>query len=343
MILRSRRSADSEEIGWISLVDLLVVLCCIGFLAFIAVSSEMGRAADHGKDDKREIWWLRTRVSMLERAVSDWKDKYQSASKPPDDTGAASGREQTSAKVPEPPKQLPTPDDQKRVGELEGQLAAANERMEFQRKQIVDLQGWLARLQELGEEAGRLRKDLLGITGQIGNVVFVVDRSQSMENGGRWDEAKRLIEIWISLLPVDRAALVLFGSDIRVIPSSIRLADALQPDSRDIPPIDEAGRSQMKQELENLKPEGGTPTYRALQRAMEFRDIDAIILFTDGNPDGFNGDGTAEQVHQLIAEWRTSHPQGQVHAVGIGEYFNVSMGNFLRGVARHGGGVFIGR
>jgi hypothetical protein len=79
---------------------------------------------------------------------------------------------------------------------------------------------------------------------------------------------------------------------------------------------------------------------------MEFTDIDCIILFTDGTPDT-SSEGPAgdprQEVIDLVASWRSSHPNARVHTVGIGDYFNPSMRDFLHGVARAGNGAFIGR
>jgi hypothetical protein len=80
---------------------------------------------------------------------------------------------------------------------------------------------------------------------------------------------------------------------------------------------------------------------------MQFRDLSAIVLFTDGAPDPAGGARSTgdprEQVFALVDAWKAAHPNARIHTVGIGDYFNSSMRDFLLGVASRSGGAFIGR
>jgi hypothetical protein len=195
---------------------------------------------------------------------------------------------------------------------------------------------------ELDAQKG-IRQEILGIPGSLRNVVFVVDRSQSMNKGGRWSDAKRTVEAWIRHLPVERAALVVFNSDAIVVPERLEM-DGEQGEWK-LPPIDQRSRDSMIAELDRLEPVGLTLTQRAMRTAMTFSDADAIILFTDGAPEQVAGAvmDPAAEVFSLVSNWKASNPSGRVHTVGIGDYFDVRMRDFLLGVAERGDGAFIGR
>ena len=379
MTWRARHSLESEEIGWISLVDLLVVLCCVGFLTLVSAFANNQVSHGDAREPDDQIQSQRERIERLESERSEWRRKFEvtqdllAALKASSVSGGAASpltllaaALQEKSAIAESEARLERELQSSRVkidaaarecsaaqAKIRGltevissaavQTAAMEADLLKARAENLGLTTSLEQLQEREKDLGRIRQELLGLTGEIGNVVFVIDRSWSMELGGRWPDAKRTIASWISFLPVKRAALILFGSDVKVIPSSITLSDALAPESREIPVMDDMQRQQMMRELDEIEPSGGTRTHAALLRAMEFRDIDAIILFTDGNPDSNGGAGTAEDVHRLISDWRVVHRSAKVHAVGIGEYFNVGMRDFLLGVAKHGEGIFIGR
>ncbi|MDI9403866.1 MAG: VWA domain-containing protein [Limnohabitans sp.] len=191
----------------------------------------------------------------------------------------------------------------------------------------------------------QIRQELLGIPGRLARVVMVVDRSQSMSEGDRWDDAKRTVTGWIEHLPVEAAALVVFGADVKVVPERFQPAKTAPVNSVDVPSIDAEIRVEMVEALGELSPAGLTPTAKALRQAMKFRDVDAIILFTDGAPEPDAGsvmDATSE-VFDLVESWCRDNPNACVHTVGIGNYFERRMRDFLLGVAKRGRGTFIGR
>jgi Mg-chelatase subunit ChlD len=204
------------------------------------------------------------------------------------------------------------------------------------------MDGLKAELQSTGE----IRRELLGIPGRVTNTVFVIDRSESMQLGDRWEDAKRTIAAWIRYLPVARASMVVFGSDMRVLPMTSDSKAGRALDSAELPELTQPTRDRLVEEMSALAPAGQTRTAEALRRAMEFADVDCIILFTDGTPDA-SGDGPTsnprQEVIDLVASWKASHPNSRVHTVGIGDYFKAPMRDFLLGVARAGDGAFIGR
>ncbi len=200
----------------------------------------------------------------------------------------------------------------------------------------------IKKISTLGDEDKAIRQSLIGLSGKIGRVVFVVDRSDSMNDGGRWEDAKRTVANWISHLPVEAAALVVFSGDADVIPLAL---NEVQDGELELPQMTPALREEMLRELDGLSPIGITLTGKAMRQATRFQDADAIILFTDGSPEKLKDalrDPIAE-VYEAIDAWRDGMPDRRVHSVGIGNYFNKRMSEFLLGVAKRGGGVFIGR
>lgn len=191
----------------------------------------------------------------------------------------------------------------------------------------------------------QIRQELLGIPGKLARVVMVVDRSQSMSKGSRWEDAKRTVTGWIEHLPVEAAALVVFGADVQVVPARFQPEKDAVYNTVEVPDINPEIRAEMVEALGALAPAGLTPTAKALRQAMKFRNVDAIILFTDGPPEQTAGsvlDPTTE-VYELVETWCRDNPNSCVHAVGISDYFKPKMGEFLLEVAKRGRGAFIGR
>ena len=192
-----------------------------------------------------------------------------------------------------------------------------------------------------------IRQELLGIFGSLDTVVFVVDRSQSMERSGRWDDAVRTVSSWIEHLPIRRVAVVTFGSDVRTIPASDQESAALNPESREVPLATPDHRAAILDALRSTSPSGATRTYDGLRRAMDFKDVDAMLVFTDGAPDSAESGSRAgdprAQVLLLVQHWVAQSQKRHVHVVGVGDYFSGPMKDFLLGVAKAGNGTFIGR
>jgi hypothetical protein len=198
--------------------------------------------------------------------------------------------------------------------------------------------------QELAR-GGDVKKQLLGLPGELRRVVFVVDRSQSMLEGGRWEDAKRTIAAWIEHLSVESVGLVVFGGTVNVVPERMTPPEDAAYDSVELAEVTDELRAEMVREMNSLDPQGLTPTARALRTSMKFRDLDAIVLFTDGAPEPLPGAvrDPESEVFEIVETWREKHPDAHVHVVGIGSYFERRMRDFLLGVAQRGGGAFIGR
>ncbi len=210
---------------------------------------------------------------------------------------------------------------------------------------VATLTGTVTALENDVRSQGNVRQELLGLPGSLGNVIFIVDRSESMDDGGRWDDAKKTVESWIKHLPVERAALIVFNGDALVIPELSDPSSATKNAEWEIPLCTEESRVSMISELHRLEPQGLTLTQRAMKKAMQFRDPDSIILLTDGIPEQSAGAvlDPVSEVFGLVEAWRTKHPDSHVHTVGIGDYFSKRSRDFLLGVAERGAGAFIGR
>ena len=227
------------------------------------------------------------------------------------------------------------------------QVAAANAKAAASERAAELANAKAKELERQSRLSGEIRRELLGIPGSVENVVFVVDRSSSMARSGRWEDARSTIAAWIEHLPVAKAAMIVFGSDVRVIPSALDSTANRLPGSVDLPELTDSTRRALIQELDSLAPDGQTRTARAIRRAMEFRGFDCVILFTDGAPDaseeGLSVGDPRVAVLELVRQLRRSSPNVRMHVVGIGDYFNATMRDFLLGVAREGNGAFIGR
>lgn len=203
-------------------------------------------------------------------------------------------------------------------------LLARVEKLERINKELRDAQG--------SNTEGAVRAELLGLKPPLNRVVFVVDRSSSMnkakEAATRWGDCIQTIKTWINSLPVKNAALVVFGDDIKVYP----------PDEKSMLKLPEEA-IELTNALDNLQPKGGTKTQDALWKVFSiYNDIDAIILFTDGAPD----EGI-DSVLTFVDEMARQKPNTRIYTVGIGDYLDGQMGRFLREVSKRTGGTFIGR
>jgi hypothetical protein len=378
--MRRQHHDDQEEAGWISLVDLLTVLVLIGGVAAVGysrslfVEAEAARKAQVAAEAKAGE--LEQFVARAEKDAGDWREvaegaqvKNRQLQNEIDELAGDQGKSEQALRA-ERDKAVKERDAAKaEQASLQAQLAEARgrkaiaERLSQRMRQVIDQAGLKIPPDEDEQEvvvtdppeaqpvdpkppteAQRWAQDVLKLSGSLHRTVFVMDRSQSMSRGGRWDEARETVRTYIKYLPVSHAALVVFGSDVRTIPSSLNHSRSQAPGVEELPLVTDDYRESLLRELEELAPLGETRTKRALQRAMEFKDVDTIFLFTDGTPDTSDGGGDPrESVLRLVRDWKKSNPDARVHTVGIGDYFNSSMRDFLLGIAKSTDGTFIGR
>ena len=227
-----------------------------------------------------------------------------------------------------------------RIAKLESDLAALKRELEAERARLTEsrkaqlaLQAEVNRLRGLLDDQ-KVPQQLLGLEGRFDRVVFLLDRSSSMDekdrgDNDRWSESISTIETWLRYLPVKEVALITFGADIDEYPGGARFLPKKE------------GLESLIQKLQSMRPTGETKTMEALQRAYGFRDVDAIFLFTDGMPN--SAGGNARDIRDFVKSQRAQGCQIRIHTVGVGDYFKQGLGEFLRGLAADTGGTFIGR
>lgn len=359
--MRRQQGHGYAESNWISMVDLMMVLLCIGLGALALKSIPVSQSTP-------------PEPSGLVNTPAE------SPRTPPDTepVGTSTDPNKPTFPITNPDQQIgimvvqigdltrENEDLKDTIGELQTVGKGLNDEceklkgaLEEAERRNVTLAGTIADLTNAGNAPpappvaspvvpdANIRQELLGISGSLDTAVFVVDRSDSMKRSGRWDDAVRTVSSWIEHLPIRRVAVVTFGSDVRTIPESDQVSAALNPESREVPLATPAHRAAILDALRSTSPSGATRTYDGLRRAMDFKDVDAMIVFTDGAPDsaesGSRAGDPSAQVFMLVQHWVAQSQKRHVHVVGVGDYFKGPMKDFLLGVAKAGNGTFIGR
>ena len=224
--------------------------------------------------------------------------------------------------------------------DLENEIRAAKRRVRALESNLASLREAFAsisqdndrferREQDRLAQEGDVRQELLGLTGELGNAVFLMDRSQTMGTSGRWDEAVSTLKTWLQHLPVQNAAVIAFGGgQLEAFPA------------RDYARRSAGEFTSVLSALDTIKTGGSTNTHEAIEQAFRYDDLDAVILFTDGRPDGKYG---SKDVLELVENLRFFRPNVKVHVIGVGDYFDGPMKRFLLGLREAGGGKFIGQ
>ncbi len=181
-----------------------------------------------------------------------------------------------------------------------------------------------------------INRELVGLRGELRRVAILFDSSGSMSQSGRWDEVQRIAATWLDYLEVDECVLIVFASQAHAYPSDGSLSRVSGPDG-------DASRKQLLEHLRAVKPEGWTNTLAAMQLAYSYKDLDTIILFSDGAPTIANSGQFNEQAAQQIYALCRQNPTIPVNAIGLGNYFDQELSTFLRTVASLSGGTFVGR
>jgi len=349
MSFRRRNREGDTAAAWISLADvfLIIALFSIGLtLGVFGASRLLDEEREELERLREEVPRLRTKVAEIEADLAE-RDVVIEA-------------------------------QEQRIGQLLGQLVDAGRTIDALDQKIGDLEderdAWkrkystadalakrldreVRRLKKLLEEErakrGTIHQELLGIHGPMKRVLFLFDCSDSMfrtsENAAvdRWKDAKRTAEAWLRHLPVEKAALILFGEKarpgrrqtVRAYPSDGTLLDLLDGQTR---------RSELIHHLNTVRPGGETNTFDALQLAFTYRHVDTILLFTDGAPStsGEPRDHDATfmtQIHEFLAAKRKERGPIPINTIGLGHYFSGPVGPFLVRIASDSGGGFVGR
>jgi Ca-activated chloride channel family protein len=157
------------------------------------------------------------------------------------------------------------------------------------------------------------------------SLALVIDRSGSMR-GQKLEDAKRAARMLVQRLELeDRLALVHYGTDVRVFPST---------------PVTEAARMEMLQFVEAIEDEGSTNISGGLEEAAnELRKyakayrVSRILLLSDGQPTA--GLVEPEELTRLAATYQREGMT--VSGLGVGEDFNERL---MQGMAEQGGGFY---
>ena len=204
-----------------------------------------------------------------------------------------------------------------------------------------------------------LRRDLVGFTGELKKVAFVVDGSASMGiDADRWPNAKRTVLSWIENLDVQECVVIVFTNRVHRFPQGEKDTFNLQGESR------ATSIEQIRNYLRQRTPVGFTNTLAALKTAYAMPGVDTIILFTDGAPyvglsdqDIRNGKKdnslkTSDNKHDYDPEMMQAiydlcedkkHAGIPINVVGVGDFYSAELSTFLLNLARITNGTFIGR
>jgi len=159
-----------------------------------------------------------------------------------------------------------------------------------------------------------IRREITGLPdGPLRRVVILFDTSSSMTGSTAWEDARRLVRVWLTYLPIEECVLITFNSDTRLYPSSsfLRLRQ-----TNGVPIVE--NQSKLLAEINDARLGTYTDTLKAFELAYGFKDANLILLFTDGKPktrfESF--DRLAPQIYSLVEK----HPSVPILAVGLGDY-----------------------
>ena len=184
-----------------------------------------------------------------------------------------------------------------------------------------------------------LHKELIGLKGNLRRVAIVFDTSGSMAQSGRWEQARGVVATWLEHLAISECVLVLFSNNAQIFPEGGGFLDLRGPSGP-------ANRTLLLERIKATKPEGGTNTLLALEVAYRSPNLDAVILFTDGepnNPANVEANQFDPEVADRIYALCQQHRDIPVNTIGLGDYFKPQLSAFLMRVAQDTGGSFLGR
>lgn len=245
---------------------------------------------------------------------------------------AETERQQTSTKIEELEKKTQS------VDELNAKLRRAAEMFRGLQAEKQDI---ATRMEQKMLLETRVNRELVGLKGGFKRVALLVDSSGSMKQKGsgdedRWSQAQAIMRNWLQYLDVEECSLIVFASDVRVFPEDGSMLKIRGPDGA-------KNRDLLLQRLAQVEPKGWTNTLDALRLAYRQKDLDTIILFSDGAPTSANSGKFQPAIAQQIYELCKQHQTVPINAIGLGNYFDQELGTFLRTVARLTDGAFLGR
>jgi len=184
-----------------------------------------------------------------------------------------------------------------------------------------------------------VRKELVGLKGELNKVVFIMDRSLSMNIDNRWNKTCDTIETWLRFLNVEKCVFIQFNDSVKTIPGDQDGKQYLIMNDNER----EANLALLSKQLRQIQPEGNTDTYEAIAKAVSY-DPNMIILFTDGAPrGGFTIGKYDKKQMDKILKLCEMHKDIPVNVIALGDYFDKELCLFLRKLSDNTGGMFVGK
>jgi peptidoglycan hydrolase CwlO-like protein len=214
-------------------------------------------------------------------------------------------------------------------------------------------------IQELKAESAKnnIARDLLGLKGKLQRVAIVLDTSTSMLStyevkgpnpypdifndqltANPWDAVVQVSTTWIKQLQMQECILITYDKEVNIhYPNDNQIA-AIKGSSD----LESQRRQKLIDIIKTIKIEQGkgTNTRAALQAAYDFNP-DTIILFTDGAPNtGNEATLVLKEAQEIVQMLKPNVP---INAIGMGNYFDPDLANFLRAITIKSNGHFFGR
>ena len=171
------------------------------------------------------------------------------------------------------------------------------------------------------------------------NIVFLIDVSGSMVNGGRIGQVKAGLKMLITSMSKD------YKIDVIHFPG--KNGSTHYAHWSYLQELGQPQKEELYQFLEKLSPRGKTPTRNALQYALSrYSEATDIVVLSDGSPTLSSGKGY-DDIYDILKEVKKlNHNNVRISAIGVGALFlsNKSSNRykFLNGLAKEHNGFFFG-
>ncbi|WP_127715837.1 VWA domain-containing protein [Halobacteriovorax sp. HLS] len=171
------------------------------------------------------------------------------------------------------------------------------------------------------------------------NIVFLIDVSGSMVQGGRIGQVKAGLKMLITSMSKD------YKIDVIHFPG--KNGNAYYAHWTFLQNLASDQKEEVYKFLENLRPRGKTPTRSALRYALSrYSEATDIVVLSDGSPTIDGGKGY-DDIQNILDEVKATNTRGvRISAIGVGALFlsnqNSNRYKFLHGLAKDNNGFFFG-
>jgi len=215
------------------------------------------------------------------------------------------------------------------------QLARIISVLEQKQGEVKQLRNDKARL----EERQTVVATLIGLKGELRNVIFIFDRSDSMKERD-FKRYYALLKNWILHLKIESFEVIMFNDQTETCFQQLQPVDPALHGAQD------PNRREAADWVDEHQPGGKTDTLGAFKLAFQdYPDADTIVFLSDGRPN--YGGQTDQQVLDELAKMNLDPNTGKrkvvINTVAMGNYFAEEWGTFLQNIAEQHDGVFIGR